>query len=162
MISGKIQDALNGQINAEMYSAYLYLSMSAHFHSTNMTGFAGWMKSQGQEELSHAMKLYEYVNERGGRVTLSRVEAPPQTWASPLAALEDAYRHEQQNTGQINGLLLLATKEGDHATAIFLQWFVTEQVEEESTANRLVERLRLVGDSVPGLLLMDRELAQRV
>jgi ferritin len=162
MIAEKIQKALNKQINMELYSAYLYLSMAAHFQAANLTGFANWMKAQAKEELLHGMKLYDYVLDRDGRVTLEAIAAPPDAWGSPLAAAEDAYRHERENTTLINDLYVLANQEGDHVTAIFLHWFVTEQVEEESSANRIVERLKLVGDSSAGLLLMDRELAARI
>jgi ferritin len=162
MIAEKIQKALNKQVNMELYSAYLYLSMAAHFQAANLTGFANWMKAQAKEELLHGMKLYDYVLDRDGRVTLEAITAPPDAWGSPLAAAEDAYRHERENTTLINDLYVLANQEGDHVTAIFLHWFVTEQVEEESSANRIVERLKLVGDSSAGLLLMDRELAARI
>jgi ferritin len=161
MISEKVQKALNGQINTELYSAYLYLSMSAYFQTINLTGFAGWMRTQAQEELMHAMRLYDYLNDRSGRVALARVEAPPSRWDTPLAAFVDSYNHEQQNTAAINDLCVLAAGERDHATVIHLQWFVTEQVEEEATASRIVDQLKMVGDSPQGLFLMDRELGQR-
>lgn len=162
MIAEKIQKAINKQINMELYSAYLYLSMAAHFQAANLNGFANWMKAQAKEELLHGMKLYDYVLDRDGRVALETIAAPPDAWGSPLAAAEDAYRHERENTTLINDLYVLANQEGDHVTAIYLHWFITEQVEEESSANRIVERLKLVGDSSAGLLLMDRELAARI
>jgi len=133
MISKKIEKALNKQINAELYSAYLYLSMVAYFESVNLPGFANWMKVQTQEELMHAMKIYDFVNERGGRVVLKAIEAPPTEWDSPLDAFEATYKHEQKVTGLINNLVNLAIEEKDHATSSFLQWFVNEQVEEESS-----------------------------
>ena len=162
MLSEKVQDSLNKQLNAELYSSYLYLSMSAYFHSINLRGFASWMRVQAQEELVHVAKFYDFVNERDGRVILRPVEAPPSEWASPLAVFEDAYRHEQKVTGLINGLVDLSIEERDHATNNFLQWFVAEQVEEESSANDVVQQLKLVGDDRNGLLMLDRELAQRV
>jgi ferritin len=162
MIDEKMQEALNKQLNAELYSAYLYLSMSAHFQSVNLGGFANWMRVQAREELLHAMKFYDYVNERGGRVLLPSVDEPPSQWASPLAAFEHVYQHEQKVTGLINKLVDLAVKARDHATNNFLQWFVSEQVEEEASADEVVQRLKLVGDDPSGLFMIDRELAQRV
>jgi len=157
----KMQEALNKQLNAEIYSAYLYLSMSAYFQSVNLDGFANWMRVQWQEELAHAMKFYDYVNERGGRVILRPVEAPPSEWDSALAVFEDTYRHEQKVTGMINKLVDLAVEARDHATNNFLQWFVSEQVEEEASADEVVQKLKLVGDDPSGLFMIDRELAQR-
>jgi ferritin len=162
MIDEKMQEALNKQLNAELYSAYLYLSMSAHFQSVNLGGFANWMRVQAREELLHAMKFYDYVNERGGRVLLSPVDEPPSQWDSPLAAFEHVYQHEQKVTGLINKLVDLAMEARDHATNNFLQWFVSEQVEEEASADEVVQKLKLVGDDPSGLFMIDRELAQRV
>ena len=162
MIDQRMQEALNKQINAEIYSAYLYLSMSAHFQSVNLAGFANWMRVQWQEELAHALKFYDYVNERGGRVVLQPVEAPPSAWDSPLALFEDVYRHEQKVTGMINKLVDLAVEIRDHATNNVLQWFVAEQVEEEASAGEVVQKLKLVGDDPSALFMIDRELAQRV
>jgi len=161
MLKDQIEKALNNQLNAELYSAYLYLSMSAYFQSMNLGGFATWMRVQAQEELVHAMKFYDFINERGGRVGLKMVEAPPTGWTSPLAAFEAAYQHEQKVTGLINDLVELALQEHDHATHIFLQWFVTEQVEEEDNANGVVQKLKLIGDASGGLFMLDRELGQR-
>lgn len=162
MIKGKIEKALNDQINAEMYSSYLYLSMSSYFSSINLNGFATWMRVQAQEELTHAMKFYDYVIERGGRVTVKAIEAPPAEWDSPLKVFEHVYTHEQKVTGLINDLVNLAIAEKDHATTAFLQWFVTEQVEEESSADEIVQKVKLVGDQGAGLLMLDQELGQRV
>jgi ferritin len=162
MLSEKVQDQLNKQLNAELYSSYLYLSMSAYFQSLNLSGFANWMRVQAQEELMHAMKFYDFINEREGRVTLQAVEVPPSEWASPLAVFEHVYEHEQKVTGLINDLVNLAIGERDHATNNFLQWFVSEQVEEEASANEVVQRLKLLGDDKSGLFMLDRELAQRV
>ncbi len=157
----KMVSALNKQINAELYSAYLYLSMSAYFQSINLSGFANWMRCQALEEQVHAMKLYDFVNERGGRVNLTAIEEPPSYWDSPLAVFEAVYQHEQKVTGMINGLVDLAIAEKDHATNSFLQWFVTEQVEEESSADGIVQKLKLIADAPGGLFMIDNELAQR-
>ena len=162
MMKEKIKDAINKQINAEMYSAYLYLSMSAYFESINLKGFASWMKAQAQEEMVHAMKFYEYVNERGGRVLLTTIDAPPTQWGSSLAVFEYTYKHEQKVTGLINDLVDLAIFEKDHATNNFLQWFVAEQVEEESSADEVVQKLKIAGDQGGGLFMLDRKLGQRV
>jgi ferritin len=161
VIDGKMQEALNKHANAEFYSSYLYLSMSAYFWSINLTGFAHWMRIQAREELSHALKFYDYVVERGGRVSLQTVETPAAQWDSPLAAFEDAYRHEQQVTGLINQLVDESIQTRDHATNAFLQWFVTEQVEEEAAADAIVERLKLVGGAPSGLFMIDHELGER-
>ena len=161
MLSEKMEAALNEQINAEMYSAYLYLSMASYFQSLSLGGFAAWMRVQAQEEMVHAMKIYDFVNERGGRVILKAVEAPQTEWDSPLAAFEGVYLHEQKVTGLINDLVELALEEHDHATNIFLQWFVTEQVEEEDSANGVVQKIKLMGDARGGLFMLDRELGQR-
>ena len=160
-INRKIQDAINKQINHEFYSAYLYLSMSAYFESINLKGFAHWMRTQAKEEDEHAMKLYKFLVERGGKVILSEIEKPPLEWKSPLDAIESAYKHEQKVTEMINGLVNLAAVEKDRATEVFLQWFVNEQVEEENSTNELVQKLKLVGDSGNGLLMIDSELAKR-
>jgi ferritin len=161
MLSEKMEQALNGQINAEMYSAYLYLSMSAYFQSISLSGFANWMKIQAQEEMVHAMKFYDFVNERGGRVTLHPVDAPPAQWDGPLDVFEAVYSHEQKVTGLINDLVELALSERDHATNIFLQWFVSEQVEEEDSADDIVQKIKLIGEAQGGLFMLDRELGQR-
>ena len=162
MISKKMQKALNGQLNAELYSAYLYLSMAAYFETADLAGFANWMRVQDSEERLHAMKFYDYILERGGKVTLGSIEAPPSDWNSPLAVFEATLTHEQKVTGLINDLVNLAVAERDHATEIFLQWFVTEQVEEEASADQVVQKLKLMGDASGGLFMLDREMAQRV
>lgn len=162
MIADQMQDRLNKQLNAELYSAYLYLSMSAHFESLDMRGFANWLHVQAKEELVHAMKFFDFINSRGGRVTLQAVDAPPASWESAQQAFEEVCRHEQKVTGLINALVSASLQESDHATNSFLQWFVTEQVEEESSANEVLQSLKLVGKDGSGLLMLDRELAQRV
>lgn len=161
MLNEKIEKALNDQSNAEMYSAYLYLAMSAYFESISLKGFANWMMVQAQEEMSHAMKFYDFINERGGRVTLQAIDAPPKEWTSPLAVFEATYEHEQKVTGLINNLVELAQEEHDHATNIFLQWFVSEQVEEEDGADEILQKIKLMGDAQGGMFLLDRELAGR-
>ncbi|MBW2095928.1 MAG: ferritin [Deltaproteobacteria bacterium] len=161
MLNQRMEDALNEQHNAELYSGYLYLAMSAWFQSVNLSGFAAWMRVQAQEELVHAMKFYDYIHERGGGVTLKTIDGPPSEWESPLAAFEGAYAHEQKVTGMINDLVDLAREEHDHATEIFLQWFVTEQVEEEDSANEVVQKIKLMGEASGGLFMLDRELGQR-
>jgi ferritin len=162
MIKDKIQGAINKQINAELYSSYLYLSMSSYFESINLKGCANWMRVQTQEELVHVMKFYDYLIERGGKVILSAIESPPTEWTSPLAVFEHAYKHEQKVTGLINDLVDLAVAEKDHASNNFLQWFVSEQVEEEASADEVVQKIKLMGDARGGLFMIDRELAQRV
>ena len=161
MLSKELEAALNAQVNAEMYSAYLYLSMAAYLADQDLPGMATWMKAQAQEEMVHAMKIYGYIGEALGRVTLAAIDGPPTEWDSPLAAFQDAFKHEQKVTGLINGLVTLARKEGDHATEIFLQWFVTEQVEEEANADANVKILQRVGGHPQGLLMADREMAAR-
>ena len=161
MISEKMQKALNGQINAESYSAYLYVSMAAYFESLGLRGFATWMNQQAREEMFHTMKFYNYLIERGGRVMLEAIDAPPREWDSPLSAFQAVYEHEQKVTGLINDLVTLAKGENDHASDIFLQWFVTEQVEEEASVDEVVSKLKLVGDHGQGLFMMDKELGMR-
>jgi ferritin len=162
MLSEKIQDALNGQLNAELYSAYLYLAMAAYYEDSDMPGFANWMRVQAQEELSHAMKFYDYIVQRGARVLLDTIEKPPTEWDSALNVSEHVLEHEQKVTGLINELVNLALEEKDHATNNFLQWFVAEQVEEEESAGGVLQKVRMASDSPSGLLMVDRELALRV
>ena len=162
MLSQKIQDAFNKQLNAELYSSYLYVSMSAYFDSINLKGMANWMRIQAQEEVLHATKFYNFVNERGGRVLLAPIEGPQTEWRSPLEVFEETCRHEAKVTALINELVDLAIKEKDHAANAFLQWFVTEQVEEEASPKEIVDQLKLAGDSPGALFMIDRELGQRV
>lgn len=161
MLKETVEKALNDQINAELYSSYIYLAMSAYFESIDLKGFANWMRVQAQEELVHVAKFFDFVNERSGKVTLQPVEGPPSEWASPLDAFEGAYKHECYITERINKLVDLARDESDHATYNFLQWFVGEQVEEEASADEIVQQLKLVGGQGHGLFMIDRELAQR-
>lgn len=162
MLNKKIVEALNNQINAELYSAYLYLSMAAYFESMNLKGFGNWMRVQNQEETFHAMKFYDYVLNRQGTVALQAIDAPQLAWKSPLAAFQAVYDHETKVTSLINKLAGLAQKENDHATSVLLHWFITEQVEEESNADGIVQKLKLIGDNASALFLLDQELAARV
>ena len=157
-----MEKAINAQINAEFYSSYLYLAMSAHFAAISLDGMASWMKMQAQEELFHGMKMYDFVHERGGKVELVAIDKPPAKWKTPLAVFEEVLKHEQKVTTLINKLVDQAMDERDHATNIFLQWFVTEQVEEEASASSIVEKLKLIGKDANGLFVLDQELAQRV
>lgn len=161
MVSDKMVDALNKQVNAELYSAYLYLSMSAYFDSINLNGFANWMRVQAEEEYGHAMRFYNYISDRGGRVKLFAIDEPPSEWSSPLDAFEAVYNHEVKVTGLINELVDLALSEKDHLTYNMLQWFVSEQVEEESSADDIVQKLRMAGNDSSALLMMDKELSLR-
>ncbi|MCX8054115.1 MAG: ferritin [Ignavibacteria bacterium] len=161
MIKKVIEDAINQQIVREMYSSNLYLAMSAYFASINLNGFSNWMHVQAEEEMMHALKFFDYLIDRGGKVKIGQIAAPPSEWESPLAAFEDALRHEQLVTGWINELADLAFSEKDHATSSMLQWFIDEQVEEEATAGEIVERLKLIGDSKGALFFLDNELKQR-
>lgn len=162
MLSEKMQEALNKQLNAELYSAYLYLSMSAHFEADGLPGFANWMRAQAREEVIHAMKFYNYLIEKGARVLMAPIEGPPSEWESPLAAFEFTLAHERKVTGLINDLVNLAIEEKDHTTNNFLQWFVSEQMEEEASVDEVVRELRQVADTAGGLSMLDRELGQRV
>jgi len=161
MMKQKIQDALNAQLNAESFSAHLYMSMSAHFQSVNLKGMAHWMRLQADEETTHVMKFFDYVLSRGGKVALDQIGAPPTEWESPLAVFEAAYGHEQQVSAKINTLVDLALAERDHASNAFLQWFVTEQVEEEESVSEIVDQLKLIADDRGALFMLDRELGQR-
>jgi ferritin len=162
MISKKMEKALNEQVNAELFSAYLYLSMEAYFKSLNLNGIATWMRVQTQEEMMHAMKIYEFINERGGRITLKAIEGPETKWDSPLAVFKAVYEHEQKVTGLINNLVNLAIEEKDHATNTFLQWFVNEQVEEEASADQVIQQLKMMENAPGGMFMLDRELGLRV
>jgi ferritin len=161
MLSKKMEKALNGQVNAELYSSYLYLSMAANFAEQNWLGAAKWMRVQAREENVHGMKLYDFILECNSKVALDPIAKPPAQWATPLAAFEAAYAHEQKVTGLINGLVNQAQTEKDHATANFLQWFVNEQVEEEANALHIVQQLRLIGDSKGSMFMLDHQLGKR-
>ncbi len=161
MISKKIEKAFNEQIKNELESAYIYLSMAAYFHSAGLDGMAQWMRVQTQEELVHAMKFFDHIRDRNGKVNLLDLKQLKTEWSSPLDAFQDALKHEQFITGKINDLAMLAREEGDEPAGVFLQWFVKEQVEEEANATKNVQLLEQVGDSGPGLIMADRELGKR-
>ena len=162
MLSKKMEKALNNQLNAEAYSSYLYLSMQAYFESINLPGCANWMKIQAQEENMHALKFFDYINERNGRVTLKAIDCPPAEWKGALDVFEQTLKHEQKVTGLINELVNLALEEKDHATNAFLQWYVNEQVEEEAGADAIGQQLKLIENNPAGLFMLDKELGQRV
>lgn len=162
MLSTAMQSAINAQVNAELYSAYLYSAMGMYFESIDMKGAASWMRVQSQEELVHADKFMGYVNERGGRVLLEAIGKPPAEWDSCLGAFEAALEHEKKVSSLISGLVTLARTEADHMTDNFLQWFVAEQVEEEASVSEVARKLRLVGSSGGGIFMIDNELATRV
>ncbi len=161
MLSKPVQDAMNEQIRNELYSAYLYLSMAAHFESVNLPGFAHWMKIQATEEVKHGMKFFEYINERGGKVALRAIDQPPVDFKTPLDIFKMAYEHEQKVTAMIHRLYELSLKESDYPSQVMLQWFVKEQVEEEKTAGSIIEQLKMAGDSSAALLMADRQFAER-
>jgi len=157
----KIVTAFNDQLNAEFYSAYLYLSMANYFSAENLEGMAQWMRVQFDEEQVHALKFMEFINDRGGRVELQQIDKPRTSWASPLEAFCEAHEHEQMITGRINDLVILSSEEHDHAAGTFLQWFISEQVEEEATVQAIVGKLKLIGDHPMGILMIDEQLGGR-
>ena len=161
MLSEKTVNALNTQINREMYSAYLYMAMSNHANNIGLKGFANWFMVQFHEEMLHAMKIYEYVQRQGGKVQLAAIGAPPAEFASPMDMFTKTLTHERFITQSINDLMEIAISEKDHATQIFLQWYVSEQVEEEENDNDIIAQLKLIGDNPQGLMMLDRELAAR-
>jgi ferritin len=162
MINKEIEEALNKQMVAEIYSGYMYLAMAADFDAKNMKGFARWMKAQALEELFHAMKFYGFINDRGGRAVCGAVEAPRASWKSALDAFKAAAEHEVRVSGMINDLVDLARKEGDKATESFLQWFITEQVEEEAQTDEIVKNLETIKDHAAALFMYDARLGERV
>ena len=158
MIKEKVLEALNDQLNFEFHSAYHYLAMESYFRALKLKGFAHWMRKQYLEERLHALKIYDYIHERDSKAKLNLLSEPPAEWDSPLVAFEDAYRQEQQASGMINDLVDLALSERDHATDIFLKWFVERQVEEEARVGSVVQKLKLIGDDRYGLFLIDRDM----
>ena len=162
MLKKTMIKALNEQINAELYSAYLYLSMSGWCQTKDLSGMANWMKVQAQEELFHASRFFDYINDRDGEVLLTAIDGPPTQWKSALEMFQEVLGHEQKVTARINKLVELAAKESDHTTHTYLQWFVGEQIEEEANARKIIGQLRLMGESGSGLYLLDKELAARV
>lgn len=161
MLSEKLEAALNEQMNWEIYSAHIYLSMSSHFAQEGLGGFASWMTAQYQEEMFHAMKFFNYINEAGGHAKLGTIDAPQLSWETALSAFEEALEHEKGVTARINTIADLAVEEKNHAVGIFLQWFIAEQVEEEDSVGDIVGKLKLVGDG-GGLFMLDRDLGVRV
>ena len=161
MIDGDIQDAINTQIRNEYYSSYLYLSMAAYCESRNFPGFASWLRKQSEEELVHAMKFFDYLLDRGGRVILESIEQPASEFGAFVEMFEEVLEHEREVTGMINNIYDLATSKNDQATLVMLHWFIEEQVEEEKSAEEVVEQLKLAEDSTAALLILDRELAAR-
>ncbi len=161
MLSKEMESALNDQLNKEMFSAYLYLSMAAYFEDKNLPGMASWMRLQSDEEYLHATKFYDFIVKARGRVKLKGIDEPKFEWDSPRQAFEEAFAHEQFITKSINEIADLAVKNNDHATNTFLQWFVDEQLEEEATVENIVESFKLIADQPAGLFMLDRELAQR-
>jgi ferritin len=160
-ISKKMQDAINEQINAEMYSAYLYLSMSAYFETQNLPGFASWLKVQFHEEQAHALKFYDYVMERGGEVELKAIAKPAAKWDSPMAAFKEVLKHEQHVTALIHKLYEVALEDKDYASQILLQWYISEQVEEEDNASQIVASLERIEAHDTAVLMLDHRLGKR-
>lgn len=161
MLSQKLQDAINAQINKELYSEFFYFAMAAYFESEGLKGFANFFKVQVEEERFHSMKFFNYMNERGAKVIMDAIAAPPQEFKSALDVFEQAYKHEQFVTKSINDLMALAMAENDFATISFLNWYVDEQVEEEATMDDIVNQLKFIGDNGYGLLMLDKELGSR-
>ncbi len=161
MINEKMQKKINGQINWELYSSYLYLSMSGYFESQNLKGFSSWMRVQSMEELTHFKRFYDFLIARGGRVILSGIKSPPSDWTSPMAVFENVQKHEQHVTALINSLVDISLELKDHATNSFLQWFVDEQVEEEASVDEVIQSLKLNENNPGGLFIIDKELVQR-
>lgn len=156
-----LHDTMNEHLAKELYAAYLYLSMAAYFEAENLSGMAGWMRAQSREEYAHAMKFWEHISDRGGRVRLLAIDQPPSTFKSAVDAFEQALAHEQQVTAEIDKLYERAEKQHDHAAEVFLQWFITEQVEEEKVAQQMVDTLKMAEDSPAALLMLDREFGSR-
>lgn len=161
MIGKAMQEAMNEQINRELFSSYLYLSMAAYFEDRNLPGFANWMRIQAEEEREHAMKFYDFILERGGRVLLKAIDAPKTDWNSALEVAEEVAAHEAKVTASINSLYELAMKEKDYPAQIMLQWFITEQVEEENNAGELVDNLKLIEERGTAILMLDHHLSKR-
>ncbi len=162
MINERMEDAINEQINWELYSAYLYFSMAAYFDSMSLKGCANWMRIQAMEEQTHVKRFYDFLTSRGGRVLLSEIKAPETEWKSPLDVFEETLKHEEVVTGRINDLVDLSLELKDHATNSFLKWFVDEQVEEEESADEVIQSLKLNENNPGGLFMIDKELAARV
>jgi ferritin len=161
MMNKRVHEGFSEQINHELYSAYLYLSMAAYFHSLNLDGFANWMRVQTKEEMVHAMKFFDHLRDRDARIELGAIDKPKVKWTSPLDAFKAAYEHEKFITGKINDLYKLTEKEADYPAKVLLDWFVNEQVEEEASTSSVVQLLGRIKDSGAGLIMLDKELAKR-
>ena len=161
MLNEVLLDALNTQINKEIFSSYLYLSMSAHFEANNLPGFAKWTRLQSQEEYGHAMKMFDFIIDRGNEVTLQAIDQPPVKFGTPLEVFEHIYSHEKVVTGLIHSLYSLALKEADYPSQIMLQWFVNEQVEEEKNSSQVVEMLKMAGNNMSIVMMLDGHLGKR-
>ena len=161
MISEKMQSALNDQVNKEFFSAYMYLAMSAYCNTLGLPGFANWMRMQYEEEIMHVTKMYDYIMDQGGVIELKAIEQPEQEYGTPLQIFEKTLEHEQLVTNLIHQLMDLAVTERDYATQTFLQWYVTEQVEEEANVNDILSPLKMVGEDKSGLMMIDQQLARR-
>lgn len=162
MINGKVRDIINEQIRNEIFSSYLYLSMAAYFDSLGFDGMGQWMRCQAQEEMVHAMKFFNHIKDREGKVELLAIDKPQSEWSSPLDAFKAAYKHEQFITAKINDIVSVAHEEKDYAAIPMLNWFVEEQIEEEATASKTVQELERIGDDGNGILMIDRELGTRI
>lgn len=162
MINENVGKILNEQVNKEFYSAYLYLAMSAYFSDIGLLGFANWMRVQGQEETAHAMLIYDFLIDRGEKVVLSAIDAPPTSWNGPLHVMETSLKHEIYVTGLINNIVTVAEEAKDRATMSYMNWFVDEQVEEEANAKEIIDKLKLIGDDKSALYLLDKDLSVRV
>ena len=162
MINQKVGKILNSQVNKELYSAYLYLSMSAYFSDKGLLGFANWMRIQAQEEQAHAMLIYDFLINRGEKVVLTAVDAPPNNWENSLSVMEEVLKHEVYVTGLINDIISIAEEVKDRATISYMNWFIDEQVEEEANSQDIISKLKLIGDDKSALYLLDKDLAARV
>lgn len=161
MISKKVQQAFNSQLNEELFSSYLYLSMAAHFEAKNLKGFAHWFRIQSQEEYGHALKFFNFILQKGGKVSLTQIATPKTEWNSIAEVFNDTLKHEQKITDLINKLVEVSMEEKDYAAHTFLQWFVTEQVEEEANVEEIIQKIEMIGDNKSGLFLLDNELGSR-
>jgi len=161
MISDELQDAINEQIKYELYSAYMYLAMSADCSDRNLSGFAHWMRMQAQEEVAHGMRFYDFLIERGGRVELHSIDKPPFEFGSPLQIMEQSLEHERFVTSRINALYDLSVEAQDRPAQVMLQWFISEQVEEEASIDEIVQRMKMFGSDGPALFMLDRDLGAR-
>ena len=162
MINQKVRDIMNEQIKWELYSSYLYLAMAAYFDSQGLDGMGQWMRAQAQEEVLHAMKFFNHIKDRDGRVELLAIDQPPSGWSSPAEVFKVAYEHEQKVTGLINNIMKVAQEENDFAAMPMLHWFVDEQIEEEASTSKVAQELKRIGDSGDGIIMLDRELGTRI